>query len=190
MDGNGQEDPLIFHYMGGHLVPFATRDDLIKQIPMIKRKHQSYLDYAQISGPKDMFEKELLDQIRKKAVKNLSSGIWWNKGKEGFQFEPFPIEAQFSPIRDMVIVESENGTKSLIAVGNFDGFRNDLGRNSAQAIQMLTWSKGKWKSMQLSPQIAKSWGEYRKIAPITIKGEKCWIAVRNNDSPVFLQLNP
>jgi enediyne biosynthesis protein E4 len=174
--------------MGGNLVPFATRDDLIKQIPMIKRKHESYVDYAQIMGPEDLFEKELLDQIRKVPVKNLSSGIWWNKGEEGFQFEQFPMEAQFSPIRDMVLLEGGDGSKSLIAVGNFDGFRNDLGRNSAQAIQVLSWSQGKWKSKPVSPEISKYWGEYRKIAPITVNGEKCWIAVRNNDSPVFLKI--
>jgi enediyne biosynthesis protein E4 len=190
VDGNGQEDPLIFHYMGGNLVPFATRDDLIKQIPMIKRKHKSYVDYAQIAGPEDLFEKELLDQIRKVPVKNLSSGIWWNKGKEGFQFEPFPVEALFSPIRDMVLLETGDGSRSMVAVGNFDGFRNDLGRSSAQAVQMLTWSQGGWKSVKLSPDISKYWGEYRKIVPITIKGEKCLIAVRNNDSAVFMKINP
>lgn len=189
VDGNGQDDPLIFHYMGGNLVPFATRDDLIKQIPMIKRKHKSYVEYAQIKSPEDLFDKDLLSQIKKSPAKNLASGIWWNKGKEGFQFEPFPVEAQFSPIRDMVLFTSSDGSKSMVAVGNFDGFRNDLGRNSAQAIQVLSWTEGKWKSKPVSPEISKHWGEYRRIAPITINGKKRWIAIRNNDSPVFLKID-
>ena len=51
--------------MGEKLVPLATRDDLIKQIPAVKRNHSSYLEYAAISSPEDLFPKEILDQANK-----------------------------------------------------------------------------------------------------------------------------
>lgn len=189
-DGNGQTDPLIFHYMGGKLVPFASRDDLIKQIPVLKRKHDSYVSYSKLKSPKDLFDENQLDQASKYQVTELRSGVLKNLGNGNFEFEPFPIEAQFAPIKDFKSFRSKDGGQYLLGVGNFYGFRNDLGKNGSQPLTLLKWANGTWKNMPIGIPANDYWGEFRKVEFINIGDTPHLVAVRNNGKPVFLKINP
>lgn len=188
MDGNSQEDPLIFHYMKDLLVPFATRDDLIKQVPAIKRKHESYVSYAKISQPKDILSAEIEQAAKKMKVTNLSSGyISLMNGEPMLQ--EFPLEVQFSPVRDFLSFHHD-GEYYLLVAGNFYGFRNDLGRADAQALSLLKWEQQQWVTQPISMPANTYWGEYRKLDLITIQGKPTILAVRNNERPLFFQLKP
>lgn len=181
-DGNGQEDPLIFHYMGEKLLPFATRDDLVKQIPAIKKLHGNYLEYAQINNPSGILNSKQIEEARKLSVENLESGIYIY-GDDNFI--PLRIEGQFAPIQAAYVWEN-HGTTHLLTVGGFYGYRNDLGRADAMPMAHFVLEQGvfKFKSLPLG-QIG---GEYRQLKPIMIKNQLHLIALRNNDSPIVLKL--
>ncbi|MGY6521031.1 MAG: VCBS repeat-containing protein [Mongoliitalea sp.] len=186
MDANKQEDPFIFHYMKALLVPFATRDDLIKQVPGIKRKHESYVAYSRIRQPQDVLSEEVAQKARKLSVSNLQSGIISGVADE-HHFQEFPLEVQFSPVRDFLSFET-NGKQYLLVAGNFYGFRNDLGKSDAQALTLLHWENGEWKHQVLTIPAASYWGEYRKLELIDLAGHPTIMAVRNNQSPVFFRI--
>lgn len=182
-DSNGQGDPLIFHYMEGRLVPFASRDDLMRQIPGIKKLHESYLDYAQISSPRDIFNSSNLSVAQQLKAETLTSGVYWNQGNGKFTYQAFPILAQFSPIQDFAIMEKQN-EKFLICFGNFSGFRSDLGQAMASPMAIISYKDGTFKTFD--PALGENvWGEYRAAKPIQLKGTPHLIGVRNNNSPVF-----
>lgn len=189
-DENGQEDPLIFHYMEGHLVPFATRDDLIKQIPGIKRKHPNYVGYADIKSPDDLFENSQLDKSSKYQASEFRSGVLWNKGEKGFEFGPFPIEAQFSPLHGFVSFQSNEGNQYLLGIGNFNSFRSDFGKSDAQPLVLMELKNGTWTILPIGIGGNEYWGEFRNISKIKIAGKDVLVAVRNNAPPVFLQIKP
>ncbi|MBN7810330.1 VCBS repeat-containing protein [Algoriphagus sp. H41] len=149
-DGNGQADPLIFHYLGDKLVPFATRDDLIRQLPGIKRKHSSYADYSQISRPEDLFSPEELEGVRKLPAYEFRSGAYLQQEDGSFAFVPFPEEAQRSPIF-AIAVDEETGT--LYLGGNSSDFRVDLGKSRNLGVQAYRWSQGSWQSMDGSAHV-------------------------------------
>lgn len=188
-DGNGQTDPLIFHYMDGKLVPFAGRDDLIKQIPAIKRKHDSYISYSKIKSPEDLFVGSQLEQAKKYQAKEFRSGVLKMLESGGFEFDPFPIEAQFSPINDFKDFKGRDGSQYILGVGNFYGFRNDLGKNGSQPFILLKRENGKWVNTPIGIPASDYWGEYRKVELITIGGIPHLVAVRNNRNPVFLKIH-
>jgi enediyne biosynthesis protein E4 len=189
-DENGQEDPLIFHYMEGHLVPFATRDDLIKQIPAIKGKHSKYVDFAKIQSPEDIFTETQLSKASKYPITELSSGVLWNKGKAGFQFSPFPVEMQFSPIHGFTTFQTQKGKQYLLGIGNFHGFRSDFGKADAQPLVLMELEDGAWRSIPVGLAANEYWGEFRNISKIKVANADVLVAVRNNNSPVFLKINP
>lgn len=189
-DENGQADPLIFHYMNGHLVPFATRDDLIKQIPGIKRKHPNYIEYATIQSPADLFESSQIDKASKYQASEFRSGVFWNKGEKGFEFSPFPVEAQFSPLHGFASFQSQSGDQYLLGIGNIHGFRSDFGKADAQALVPMKFENGIWKWVPIGLTANTYWGEFRHISKIIIDGKEALIAVRNNAPPVFLQIKP
>ena len=53
-DGNGQPDPLIFYDFYGHYVPFASKDNLMGQLPYLKKRFLSYSDFSKIKGIEDL----------------------------------------------------------------------------------------------------------------------------------------
>ncbi|MFD2033197.1 VCBS repeat-containing protein [Belliella marina] len=187
-DGNDQEDPLIFQYMGDRLVPFASRDDLMKQVPSVKKKHASYVDYAQIKHPGDLFDSKQLNDAAKYQVENLQSGLLKKNASSGYDFVPFPIEGQFAPIKDFFVWEKE-GKTHILSVGGFYGFRNDLGRADAMPMACFIYENGQLKSEDLNLDFMKIRGEYRSLKPILIQGEIHILAVRNNGKPILLKVN-
>ena len=185
-DGNGQDDPLIFHYMEGNLVPFASRDDLIRQIPNLKRKHDSYEQYAALKSPQDLLEKEQINAASILEVVDFQS-YFIPKGEQ--KVLVLPLEAQFSPIRDFVTFSSK-GENYVLCVGNFSGFRTDLGRKMAQPLVLLKWTPSGFVKVPIGIDGNKYWGEYRYVRKLTINGEASLIALRNNDSPVVFRIIP
>ncbi|GAA0877937.1 VCBS repeat-containing protein [Algoriphagus jejuensis] len=157
-DGNGQADPLMFHYLGESLVPFATRDDLIRQIPGIKRKHNSYAEYAQISKPEDLFSPEEIQKARKLPAYEFRSGVYFQQEDGGFDYVPFPAKAQWSPIFS-IEVDENSGTVYL--GGNSSDLRVDLGKSLNLGILGFKWSEGVWQTT----------GIFSTSSPISIGAE-------------------
>jgi hypothetical protein len=152
-DGNGQADPLIFHYMEEKLVPFASRDDLIRQIPGLKRKHTSYLKYAVISRPEDLFGQTEIEDARKLPVYEFRSGVYIQKNDGSFEFEPFPSEAQWSPI---FALEVDPDTGAVYLGGNSSDFRVDLGKSVNVGVLRYQWKQGQWKSLENAPAATRT----------------------------------
>ena len=108
---------------------------------------------------------------------------------QSFKFTPFSFEGQLSPIRDMEIVDLKEKGIYLVAVGNFEGFRNDLGKAMAQPLVMYAIENQDIKPIQLGINDKDYWGSYRKISSIRIGNETCLIGVRNNDQPIVFKIN-
>jgi hypothetical protein len=184
-DGNGQADPLIFHYMGEKLVPFGTRDDLIKQIPSLKRKHSSYIEYSKSSQPADLFSADILAKASKKAAVEFRSGAYIQQADGSFLFTPFPFLAQLSPIQDLIWDEAK---KRIFLAGNFNDFRVDLGKNTAMAFQSFQFNDGNWLPSKAENSIPNQ-AEIRQLKSIQIKGKSYQIAASNNGGLFWVKVD-
>lgn len=170
--------------MGESQVPFATRDDLVKQIPSLKRKHDSYIEYAQLDRPSQLFNKKELEGAAKLEVTQLQSGIFSFNGAD-FKFKPFPLEAQFSPTLNQIYL---NEIESILKVGNFYHYRSDIGKAAAKPFNLLAKKDNKWIHVPSGLNQKEFWGDYRKIKPITVGGTQKWVAIRNNDQPILIEM--
>jgi hypothetical protein len=188
-DNNGQIDPIIFHYVEGVESPFATRDDLTKQIAAIKKKHTSYLDYSKIEGPADILGVDYETKSATKKAYTMSSKVFLNLGKGKFEAIDLPVEAQYSPIMDLVAEDyNGDGKLDLLLFGNNYTFRNDYGRADAKPITLL-FGKGDGNFLATDDAFLNTkstWGQYRQAKPMVIGRQKGIVAVRNNDQPIFL----
>lgn len=177
-DSNGQADPLIFHYMGDQLVPFATRDDIIKQISSVKKQHNSYIDYSKISGPESLFGKEILSQVKAEKAYEFRSGVYFQQPDGSFQFSAFPWKAQLSPIE---AIYWDDISKELWLGGNLSGFRVDLGKSMANSLTGLKWKNSSWieipNGLEIPHQI-----EIRRIVEIKNGNSHYLLGAANNDS--------
>jgi len=185
-DGNEQADPIIFHYMGEKLVPFATRDDLIRQIPGIKRQHNSYQDYSQISKPEDLFPKEEIDKARKLPAYEFRSGIYFQQTDGSFVFEAFPSEAQLSPI---FAIEVDPISGIVYLGGNTSDFRVDLGKSMNMGILAYDRKQSSWLKVEKirNPTPIAIGAEIRNLKSLKTTQRNQLIGAQNNGSLIWIR---
>lgn len=189
-DDNEQTDPFIFHYQNGVESPFATRDDLIKQMAAIKKMHPDYGRYSTLKGPEDLLGEKLNVETIIKPVHTFESMVFLNEGNGTFKPISLPQEAQYAPIMD-IIIDDINGDNNLdlLLFGNNYTYRNDYGRADAKPITVLL---GKGNGLfnhhnDSAINTPENWGEYRSAKSLNINNRPAYLALRNNNRPILLK---
>jgi hypothetical protein len=185
-DNNGSIDQVICTYENGVSYPFASLDDLSAQITGFANKFQSYADFGG-KTIKDMFDKTAIEKsVVKKAVL-FESCIFLNNGDGTFKTEKLPTEAQFSPVRGIVVTDvNHDGKKDLIISGNNYAIRPEYGRYDASFGWYLPGSDNGYKALMPVKSGLVISGDARKIVLLDIKGKHYIVAaVNNGDLQVF-----
>jgi hypothetical protein len=116
-DGNGSYDAVLGYYIWGKCYPMYHRDQLIDQMPMLRKKFIRYRNYAGKTLD------EIFTEDQKKGMdifktNCFESGVLINDGNLKFHFVAFPEQAQFSTINDMIIADFDgDGKKDIITGG-------------------------------------------------------------------------
>ncbi len=143
-DGNGSIDPILAQYFkttsGISLKPIHTRDDIMKQLVLLKKKYGTYDEFAQASF------QELLD-ITNLEEQTLSADIFEsiyaeNIGNNTFVVHHLPTICQRSPINDFLVDDfNTDGFKDVLIVGNNYSAEANYGRHDAMIGMYLQGSK-------------------------------------------------
>jgi len=189
-DKNEQTDPILFHYQEGIQTPFASRDELIKQVSAFKKKHRDYTSYAKLSGPEELLGSSEIKESRVLKATELRSVVLVNKGQGIFEKRALPTAAQLSTVMSSLFTDIDGDeVEDLLLFGNNYSYRVNQGKSDAKPITLLL---GKGNGL-FSPtndgylNTAKTWGEYRNAHLIN---SDLIIAVRNNQAPISLSLRP
>jgi len=187
-DNNGTIDPIITYYDNEKETPFASKDELAKQIPSLNKKFLSYNAFAN-ANLEDMFGKDNLNNSDVKQVFELESCYFENDGNGNFKKHSLPVITQSSSIFDFAIDDvNEDGFKDLLIVGNNYEISTQLGRLDGFYGLILENDKHGnfiWKQHE-NLNIT---GAARVIKPIKIKNKECYIVGINNETPILLIKN-
>ncbi len=184
IDKNGSLDPILTYYNQGVRYPFISRDQLVKQVPSLKRKFLKYENYKNAKLEDILSPEDLTKFIRKEAY-TFSSVYLENMGNGQFSILSLPMEAQLFPIFAFCIDDINNdGHSDILASGNFYATQPDFGRYDAGlGLAMLGDGKGKFSSLSHTESGLLIKGEGRDIAILnTSKGGITYLFSRNNDS--------
>jgi enediyne biosynthesis protein E4 len=188
-DDNGKKEQLLTYYLDGKEIPFATKEELQKQMPVLKKKFLYAQDFARASL------KELVgsDKIKSSTVLEadyFANAVLINDGHLHFTTEALPWKAQFSSFRDAVVVDANlDSLPDLIMVGNYYDNNIQMGRNDADyGTVLLNKGNGKFSADLINGIILK--GQSRHIRKIRIRQKDAYILVRNNDSTEIIQYLP
>ena len=127
-DGNGSIDPILFYHIQGKSFPYASRDELIAQLPMLKKR---FVDYESYSSA--VFETIFTDEeqkISKELVATtFETSVFINEEQNKFSRIPLPFQAQFAPVFSIGVVDV-NGDDFLDIVlgGNLEKTRVRTGK--------------------------------------------------------------
>ncbi len=131
-DGNGKVDPIICFDKNGTSIPFATRDDLLEQIPSLASKFPTYESYANVRLIEEIFSKDQLSDATISYSHEFRTCIIENLGNGKFRLSPLPAEAQLFPVFAILIEDfDDDGIKDVLLGGNLNRANINYGRYDA-----------------------------------------------------------
>ena len=190
-DSNGGSDHILVYYNGENNYPFASRDQLVKQIPSFKKKFLYYKDY------RDVKLEDIITPIQKgnsavMKVTELRSTILKNDSGR-FILIPLPIEAQYFPIYGTKIVDvNDDGFLDLLLTGNLNATQPDFGSYDA-GVGLVLVGDGKANFKPLRPDQSGfvTLGEGRNIVTLkeAISTDAIFLVSRNNQTLLTFKKN-
>ncbi|MDB5132082.1 MAG: repeat protein [Mucilaginibacter sp.] len=190
-DKNGQTECIPVYYKSdGKAYPFNLHDDLLKQIPVLKKKFLRYKDYAgksidEIFTPDELKDASVLE------VKQTQTCVFYNNGKGHFIMKPLPVRAQLSPVYSILVTDMNgDGRNDLFLGGNFYGVKPEVGRFDAS--YGVTFFGNASRGFDYIPPASSGIfikGEVRDSREISGKTGNIILIARNNDAlQVFKKL--
>lgn len=183
-DDNGKPEQILTYYLGGVEIPFASKTQLEKRLPYLKKKFLYAADFAK-ADIDDLFGQKKLNESLKLQADYFENVVLINDGNMNFKVVPLPFEAQLSTYRTASIVQANNdGLPDILLLGNFYENNVEIGRQDADfGILLLNNGNGSFKpSTVRGMQIT---GQVRNIHPIRIGKKEAYLMGRNNDSLII-----
>ena len=156
-DSNGFKEQIICYEIGGKNYPILDKDELIAQLPAIKKKIVYYKDYSILSIDQ-IFENETIETSEVLNLNTLQSSIFINdKGK--FKRISLPPEINYSTMYDIEIVEKNKRGVKIVIGGNQYNIKPQFGRQDAS------------KGYSLSIEISNDSISYSNLESLNIDGQ-------------------
>ncbi len=184
-DENGTIDPVVTYFHKDKETPFASKDELTKQMPFLNKKFLSYQDFSK-ANLEELFPAEKLNNAIKMQVYELGSCYFENEGHNTFKKRLLPPIAQSSSINAIAAEDfNKDGLKDMLIVGNNFEISTQLGRLDALhgVILQNDQSDG---FVEVRNQNFDVPGPARDLKKINIAGKDYYIITINNDSPIIL----
>ena len=180
-DDNGSIEQVMTYYVENKEIPFASKIQLEKRMPYLKKKFLYAADFAK-ADMVDLFGQKKLNQSLKLQVDCFENLILINDGKMNFSSMPLPFEAQLSTYRTASIIQTDKSSlPNLFIAGNFYANNIELGRQDADFGLMLeNKGKGNFKTALMNGKPIT--GEIRNIQSIRVKNKNAYLLAKNNDS--------
>ncbi len=187
-DQNGTIDHIITHYDEGKSYPMALRQDLVSQIPSLKKKYLHFRDY-QGKTMADIFSTQQRDKSIVLKASTFESAVWLNTGKQSFEKKELPIKTQFSPLYAAVVIDFDNdGNTDILTGGNLYRAKPETGIYDASYGLLLKGNgMGSFEALPSQQSGVLIRGEIRDIETISWKKKHLLIIGKSNDSIQFLK---
>ncbi|MEB2781509.1 VCBS repeat-containing protein [Algoriphagus sp. C2-6-M1] len=178
-DGNGSLEQILAYSRQGYYYPVATRDELVKQIPMMKKNLLTHRDFAGKTID-ELFQNLKQEEAVLYEVHRLQSLVLINQKGNGFLKKPLPIQADFSSVEAIAIDDLDgDGNFDLILGGNKTEVSPYLGAFlGSQGLVLKGDGSGNFLPMADSGLAIK--GNIRHIQIMEVDNQK-WVLFLKND---------
>jgi len=187
-DQNGSVEQIMTQYSNGKSYPMVLRQDLVSQLPGLRKKYLHYRDYAG-QTIQDIFAPEQLERALVLQARTLASSVWLNAGDGSFVRKQLPAQAQFSPVYAILVGDfNADGNADILMGGNLCRSKPEAGiYDASYGLVLAGDGKGEFTAIPAKESGICARGELRAYAALG-NGEAI-IGARNNDTPIVLGLN-
>lgn len=179
-DANGQVEQILTYYLKGREIPFANHEEMMKALPVLKKKYLLSRDFAKASIA-DLFGQGQLNKAVLREADTFESMYFENTGPGlTYKAHALPSELQFSTLNAAALRDlNGDSKKEVILGGNFYECNIEMGRYDAFYGKVLSiGADGKMTTSPLGNLQIK--GQTRRIEPVNIAGKPCLVFARNN----------
>lgn len=166
--------------------PAHTRDDVMEQLPALKKKYLTYKDFAKANV--QMIFGSKLDSSLKLQANYLQSVLIRNDGKGKFAFSSLPSAFQVAPIYAMVAEDFNNdGILDIAATGN--DFSNEVANGRYDALNGIVAigdGKGGFKPLSIAQSGLFIPGDGKALISLRGAGNTYLLASSENRGPLKL----
>lgn len=181
LDQNGFIDPIITNYINHQEYPTHSRDDIIRQVPTLKKKFPDYESYANASISDILTQTDKSRAYTTKSFQHASSYLE-NIGDGRFKLVELPKQAQIAPINGILVEDFDgDGNLDLLLSGNDFGTEVVSGRYDASTGIFLTGNG----NGDFTPMLPLNTGllvdkNAKGAAIILVKGQPIYLFANNN----------
>lgn len=141
-DANGDAEQILCVLRDDHYYPIVDKDELIAQMPRLKKKLVYYKDYAR-KAITDIMEPRQVQQSLQLTLDLLQTTVFLQTD-QGFKPLALPHEIQYAPIYAISpLITTTKGEKSLYLGGNQHLVKPQFGRYDASRGWKLSWEVNK-----------------------------------------------
>lgn len=187
-DQNGMIEQILTRYYNDNAYPMVLRQDLVSQLPVLKKKYLHYKDYRGQTIT-DIFTPEQLKNAIVLHANTFETTLLLNSGKGSFEKKTLPVESQFSCTYAILTDDvDKDGNQDILLGGNLYRAKPETGIYDASYCLLLKGDgKGNFRSCSSIESGICIKGEIRSIKKLTIKNKQLLLVARNNDAPVVLK---
>lgn len=180
-DNNGTKEPIVSYYYQGEETTFASKEELEKQLPLIKKKYLTHASFADADF-EEIFTSSALKKADKKTVFELASCYFENQGNQSFKKHTLPYFAQISSVNEMFLYDFNNDSYLDVLIGgnNYEVSTQLSKLDASHGEVLLNDQNGSFsftKDLNLDIQ-----GVVQSLKKIEVKNESYLLIGRNNDS--------
>ena len=186
-DNNGSTDCLVSTYVKGKSYPIAFRDNVLDQMPYLRKKFLRYHQYANATI-QDIFTEEQIMKADKFIADLMYSTVFINDGKGTFAQVNLPAQAQFAPVNGIQITDINNDKiPDLLLAGNNYSTEVETGRNDAGiGLALLGLVDGSFAPMPVTLSGFFVPGDVKCLEKIIVNGKTIFIAGKNKGQLQFV----
>lgn len=188
-DNNGSLDPIMAYFNDGKLYPLPQRNDIIKQLPHLKKKFVFHRDYGEATM-EEVFSRRELDKADVYQANTMATS-WFENVDGRFVQRELPLEVQVTPTRGILMEDvNDDGAIDLILVGNSSRSDVETGRYDAGTGSILL-NDGKGNFSSTLNRKSDFWATHEStdILGVDLADGRRLILVLNNDAPVQTFIN-
>ncbi|MEO6221116.1 MAG: VCBS repeat-containing protein, partial [Ginsengibacter sp.] len=161
--------------------PAQSRDEVVEQMPALKKKFLTYKEFGN-AEMKQLLDEKDLDTAYKLQVNYFESVYIENTGKGKFAVRPLPAQAQLAPLYGLVADDlNEDGNLDIAIVGNDFGTEVSIGRYDAlNGLILLGNGNGNFVSQSILQSGLFVPGNARALVKLAGAGNSYLLAASQN----------
>lgn len=184
-DQNGSVEHIITRFYDGTPLPLVLRQDLVMQIPALKKKYLHY-EYYKGQTMRDIFTPGEMEKAIELNAFTMETSLWMNRGDGTFTRKSLPVEAQFSPVYAIHIDDVDGDSNlDILLGGNLYRAKPETGiYDGSYGLFLRGDGQGNFLAVPPAESGISIKGEIRGIEKISNKTNTVIVA-RNNDRLLF-----